>query len=287
MRHLRSLVVLGLVLSAAGCGDAERERLRAENAELHKKLAAANQELEDLKSGPDKLLAAAQLDLREGRPRDAKDKLQRLKKLHPESEQAKAADDLEASAERAVTEAEKKAQAEREAAAAQQAKAAEAAEREKKAKVALATKSMKKDRDEVKSITWYRDRSSKKLGNFVQLYFGMSDAGVFTPLRLHMEFYGSDWIFFDSVTVKADDATFTLSGLRPERDNDGGYVWEWVDEPVDKKMMLMLEAIQKAKKVVVRFEGKYYKDLTLPAEQRTAIANVIAAYEALGGPKPD
>ena len=46
----------------------------------------------------------------------------------------------------------------------------------------------------------------------------------------------------------------------------------------------ILKAVANGKDLKIRFEGKdYYKDKTITAQQKTALRNVLDAYEALGG----
>ncbi|WP_373047168.1 hypothetical protein [Vulgatibacter sp.] len=242
-----------------------------ENAELKEQVVALKQEVDDLRFGADRLFAKANSALAEERYDVATDALQALLKRHPDAPSA-----VEAKAILAKLET---AKAEREAAQAKRA-AEEARRRELERK--RATAAMKVERDEVREIAWYKDRSTRALGNQVHLYFGTQSDRV-TPLRIVFQYYGDDWLFVKRVTIKADDQVFQLP-FDGKRDHDGGMVWEWSDAALNDQSTKAVEAMLRAKKTIIRYEGdQYRKDFTLSSAQRKAMANVAMAHAALGG----
>ena len=142
---------------------------------------------------------------------------------------------------------------------------------------------MKKSTDEIKGITWVSHRSTPVLAKYASFYFGSNkDSAANYPLRLKLQYYGDDWLFVRSVTVKADDKVYELGRLDFERDHSSGSVWEWIDMPV--KDHAMLNHWMTAKRVVIRFNGdKYYNDFTLPHGQQAQLREVYQAWKIMGG----
>ena len=67
-------------------------------------------------------------------------------------------------------------------------------------------------------------------------------------------------------------------------DNGSGGIWEWLDRKVGYSEYQIIKAVANGKEVKIRFNGKdYYKDKTITEQQKTALRNVLDAYEALGG----
>ena len=67
-----------------------------------------------------------------------------------------------------------------------------------------------------------------------------------------------------------------------DRDNASGSIWEWSDTKADD--MAMLNKIIAAKKVVIRYNGRqYYHDFTLPESQKTAMKEILVAWQRYGG----
>lgn len=164
------------------------------------------------------------------------------------------------------------------------------AEDQKKREQAMAnaTKNLTKDVDEVTGITFYQHKTSVKYLNQNDFYAYIAVADDSDPwLRLKIQYAADDWLFVQSVVVKADDETFTISEKEYgefKTDHSGGRIWEWLDRKVNGSELEMLKAISKAKKVIVRFNGRdYYKDKVLSARQLTAVKDVLTAFEALGG----
>ena len=142
---------------------------------------------------------------------------------------------------------------------------------------------MQQESDEIKGITWFSHQNSPSRGDYLSAYFG-STAGSAEgyPLRLKLRYQGENWLFFRSVTVKADAQIFELAELDVERDNSGGVVWEWADFALEDHPML--EAWLNAERVVVRFNGdKYYHDLVVPRAQLNQLREVYQAWQAMGG----
>ena len=69
-----------------------------------------------------------------------------------------------------------------------------------------------------------------------------------------------------------------------EQDNGDGEIWEWLDRAAGKNEYEIMRAVAFGKDVKIRFVGRQYKmDKTINLSQKTALRNVLEAFEALGG----
>lgn len=149
-----------------------------------------------------------------------------------------------------------------------------------------ALSAMYKKTDSFEGVDWYYDRAtySSYAGNKFFLYIGKQKSGQ-PWLRLHMMYSGSDWIFWEKLTVSVDGEKFEFNPgyYEVERDNDTR-VWEWYDVLADSGDISMVEKIITSKNTTLRFEGETYRsDMVLSSAQKRAFKNVLAAHKALGG----
>ncbi len=161
-------------------------------------------------------------------------------------------------------------------------KSQEEAERKRLAKKAIAK--LKQKRDNIDDTTWYHPSNYPYYVNsrsYVLPYIGQS--GRSTWLRLRFHYTGNDWIFWNSITISVDGTMYYkyYDYFEVTRDNGSGDVWEFVDISPSSEDIQMLTAIADSKETVVRFEGDYKYDLTIRKADKTAIKEVLAAYEAL------
>lgn len=134
---------------------------------------------------------------------------------------------------------------------------------------------MTKKYDDIKNITWYRDKSSPKYANSNGFYLYFSK----DTLRLNIQYYADDWLFIEKVIIKTDKQMYILSP-RFERDNASGKIWEWADLYVDKSGMGIIEDIINSSSVKMRYEGsKYYKDISLTEKQKKALKDTLFAFK--------
>jgi hypothetical protein len=154
----------------------------------------------------------------------------------------------------------------------------QAADREQKRARAAALSSMRPKKDSFSGITWYRDRSSPTYtnANGFYLYFGVK-SGSKMILRQRIQYFDDNWLFIDSAKINVDGEIYNLGSYDWERDNNSS-IWEWIDEPLDDREMI--EAIIKSKSAVIRFDGsQYYDTRTITSSQKTALKNVLFAYD--------
>ena len=153
-------------------------------------------------------------------------------------------------------------------------------ESQKAADRKLALSRLSKRFDSFQDVTWYSSPTSPRYrnANGFYLYFGVSGTSKL-PLRLVMQYYSSDWLFIENAKVNVDGSVYELSASDWERDNDSS-IWEWSDEILDDRALI--EKIIKSKSAVIRFEGRqYYDTRSISSSQKTALKQVLQAYDAL------
>lgn len=272
MKKILLLAATLTLLSGCGPSQKEYEQVTKRAAELEARVTALRAELEDVKFGANRLLAQAKSAYEAKNNAEAEKLLADLLKRHPSSPESGEATTLLAQVDSRIAAAElqRKLEEERKA-------------QEERLALERAIGNMKKDTDEIKGITWISHRNAPILAKHVSIYFGSSKGSAANyPLRLKLQYYGDDWLFVRSVTVKADDKVYELGRLDFERDHSSGSVWEWIDMPV--KDHEMLNRWITAKRVVVRFNGdQYYNDFTLPRGQQAQLREVYQAWKIMGG----
>ena len=158
------------------------------------------------------------------------------------------------------------------------------AEKSPKYKAALAQ--MLVNKDQVKGISWYYDKSSPKYVNANGFYLYVGNKKGYTPsLRLKIQYYGEDWLFIDKYFFNVDGKTWTIDpGYGDIKTDNDSKVWEWFDTSPNKNEIQLIRAIIKSKKAIMRMEGtKYYKDVTISATQKSALRRVLVIYKGFGG----
>lgn len=263
-------LLMAVLFGCDGVSKNEYETLKAENEKL-------KQEIEDLKFGPDKLLSQAKIYLENKEFSKAKSELQTLLDKHPASPQTTEAKHLLDLADNAIEEqklAEEKAKAER--------------EKEEKERLANATKKMRVKVDDMNDITWYYDKTSPQYTNYNGFYAYIGKKEGSKPwLRLVIQYAADDWLFIEKYIIKVDGQTYNItedSYGEIKTDNGSGGIWEWLDRKVGFSEYQIIKAVANGKDVKIRFNGKdYYKDKSITEQQKSALRNVLDAYEALGG----
>ncbi|WP_283786217.1 hypothetical protein QNI23_007445 [Bermanella sp. WJH001] len=110
--------------------------------------------------------------------------------------------------------------------------------------------------------------------------------GSFTKSKasalLKINYYGSDWIFSNRITIVADDFTWKSPALKFYRDHYTK-VWEYTYLDLDKAEYRMLaDKITSSKEVIIRFHGKqYYDDLEVTERMKQDISAMLKAIDAI------
>lgn len=149
------------------------------------------------------------------------------------------------------------------------------------------SKKLRQKYDDVEAITWYYDKTTPESNRTknIHLYFG-KDKNDAVWLRLRIRYSGSNWLFIDSYTIKADDDVFEINTSFGEVERDNGYngIWEWYDTVVDLNTLTMIEAIIVSKIVKIRYKGQqYHYDRIISTPEKIALKNVLDAYYGHGG----
>lgn len=145
---------------------------------------------------------------------------------------------------------------------------------------------MRIQKDSVKNIKWYYDKSSPQYRNrnSFELYAGQ-ESGSSPWLRFNIQYFGEDWLFIKSYFFNIDGETYEINTNYGdvETDNDS-QVWEWYDVNPTSENIEMIQKIIKSNKTVMRLEGsQYHKDVIITQTQKTALKNVLTVFQGLGG----
>lgn len=138
--------------------------------------------------------------------------------------------------------------------------------------------------DYQRAIRWYYAPSEPYYADersFVLPYIGADAASVWLRLKYH--YTGTEWVFFEEVTVTVDGKAYEkeFEYFDIQRDNDAE-VWEWVDFQPTEDEIAMLRAISQSEETVVRFEGaSHFFEFTMSKTDKEGIAQVLDAYEVL------
>lgn len=271
---------LACTFMLAGCGPSELDlkkaqdnaaNLKSQVEQLQTQVQALQVQLEEERNGASRLFARGENEKASGDLVKSKQVFNDLIARYPEASEAKKAQGIIVQIDAQISAVEEK-------------KRLEAERKAKEERIALAAldKNLKKKSDEIRGITFISHKSEPDFRNKVALYFGTKNYSATNfPLRIKLQYVADDWLFVESVTIKADDHVLDLGQMDFERDNSGGTIWEWVDQPVNHAV---LNKVLSAKRVIVRFNGKqYYQDFTVPAGQLKAMREIQLSWKRYGG----
>ena len=96
--------------------------------------------------------------------------------------------------------------------------------------------------DDFENITWHK-QSYFIHGNNINLfslYIGQKEEAKW--LRLKVNYYGDDWIFFEKCYLSYDGNTYdvTFDQYRDKKSDNDTKVWEWIDISVDDNLLAYL-----------------------------------------------
>jgi len=116
--------------------------------------------------------------------------------------------------------------------------------------------------------------------SYVSLRGSLADGGA-PNLRLEFKFYGSDWLFADSVRVHADGYNWNSGPINFTRDHTDK-VWEIASIPLSGQGMDIARRIANGDDVTIRFVGNdYYHDFDVPSVMKEDIGAMLKAIESM------
>lgn len=147
-----------------------------------------------------------------------------------------------------------------------------------------ALKPLQENYDKVQGITFYMASTYPQYvadRSFVLPYLGVKDENI--TLRLMFNYTGREWVFFKNVIVAVDGESHqkTIKYSDIQRDNGYGFVWENADIVASYEDVELLKKIANSEETIIRFSGDRTYDLTVSASDKTAIKQVLDAYDAL------
>ena len=119
--------------------------------------------------------------------------------------------------------------------------------------------------------------------SYVSVKGSLDKKGAIALLKI--QYYGSSWLFANSITIVADDFTWRSSEVEFFRDNTGGVVWEYAFLDLSNpKYRTVVNKIISSKEVIIRFQGKqYYKDLDVTERMKKDIASILKTIDTVNG----
>lgn len=137
--------------------------------------------------------------------------------------------------------------------------------------------------DKTQGITWYTSQQEPKLvtsRSYVLPFIGVQEERAWLGLRYH--YTGSQWVFFENITVIADGKEFTRSFpyFDVQRGNRSSKVWEWIDVEMSPEDVEMIKTVANSQLTTVRFSGdQYQSEFTVQQADKQAILDMLAAFE--------
>ena len=158
-------------------------------------------------------------------------------------------------------------------------------EKERSAVIEKLLKKMSAEEDRFNQVTFYTHTTVPQYDDtrsYIIPYLGRTDSG-YTYLCWYCDYTGDDWIFWDTMTFIIDGTKYTKSvGYNAVvRDNAWGNVWEVYNTAnVSDSDIQLFRSIAASEETEVRFSGKYVYDMTISSQDKQAIADILALYDA-------
>jgi hypothetical protein len=155
---------------------------------------------------------------------------------------------------------------------------------ERKKRVLAATEGLISNRDEMEKVSFFQAKKRNLLSSRIEAYISLSD-GTHPYLRVHSNYHGDDWVFYDTIKVMADETViYEKKFARAEvlRNHASGAVWETADYLAREDDLAALKKIAAASRVTIRFSGRERQhDHKVTKQEASNIKKVIDAYEAM------
>ena len=145
--------------------------------------------------------------------------------------------------------------------------------------------SYKIDEFDVDKTTWVIPNSAPKFANRKALYcYFRQNKSISFNFKLKFQYVSDDWLFIENCEFLIDGKPFKLIPNNVQRDNGGGEIWEWFDEPINNTNNDLIEALAEAKSAKIKLNGsQYYKVILVSSKQILDIKRSLELYKASGG----
>ncbi len=150
--------------------------------------------------------------------------------------------------------------------------------KQKKEKAEKDLNSFKKNEDEFKETTFYRDPRTPYYTNVNFIYPYIGKKADFYYLRLKFQYASDDWLFIQKGILLIDGEQYTITGDW-EKDNDSG-IWEWLDMSVGETERIILDRLVNSESAKIRYEGRqYHDDRTITKKEKDIIKKTLEIYD--------
>lgn len=146
--------------------------------------------------------------------------------------------------------------------------------------------STKKDEFDPNGLSWHQPKSAPEYTNQNGIYcYFQSNNGMPSNLRMRLQYHADDWLFFKKVQFSIDGKAYEFIPRKTETDSgNGGQIWEWLDESMDKSNSDLLNALANAKSAKMKLIGRQYSKVrNITTNQIRDIKRTLELYEAMGG----
>lgn len=140
-----------------------------------------------------------------------------------------------------------------------------------------------KDVDDFQNTTFYQHKNTPQYidtRSYILPY--LAKTGDNWYVRVVYNYTGDDWVFFKTLTIVVDGHKYyKFFNYRDiTHDNEGGNVWEYIDQQASDDDIKMLRAIAKSKSAKVRYQGDDFSyDLTIKDGDKNIIKDTLKAYD--------
>lgn len=268
-------LLFGFVLFGCnGTTEKEIDHLKKENDRL-------KAELEECKYGAEKLLAETNYYFEQMNFSKAKEKINLLLEKYPLSKEATNAAQLLKKVNFAIAEEKRKLEEQ-----------IKKEQEEKERNINKALSNLVFEYNEFSDATYYRDKSSPGYVNRNGFFLTFSHSGKKgeskpRTIYLKIQYHSDDWLFINDYQFAIDGKNYSLSPEKIERDHgEGGMIWEWcsINLNYNKDAFAIVKAIINSRTAKIRFNGSQYYDVkVISSSEKSALKNVLLAFEALGG----
>lgn len=154
----------------------------------------------------------------------------------------------------------------------------------KKSKIESLKKKMNISYDEFEQVNWIKSKNDPKYidTNRVSFYFWKTELWTMVP-RFVIRYAGDDRLFIKNYVFLIDWIPYWYTpDWDVNRDNKYWGVWEYIDEPVDWNIEIIIEKIISAKTVKIKYNWDQYSTTrTMSDKEKQWIKDTFELYQLL------